>query len=177
VLRGLETDRSGVLVPPGELPTIKAVTHSSVKWAWVREQAERTCGPGVSVVRVSVGRIGEASALQLPDDALLERTVAEARALPGWAAVEMLHARVTRWGGALPQYRVGHRELVAGLRGDLAATPGLAVAGAALDGVGIAACLGSAAAAATKIRDDLGLGDHDQLPGTYRPGDQQESQS
>ena len=176
VLRGLETDRSGVLVPPGEMPTIKAVTHSSVKWAWVREQAEQAWGPGVGVVRVSVGRIGEASVLQLPDEALLERTLAEARTLPGWAGVEVLHARLTRWGGALPQYRIGHRQLVAGLRADLAATPGLALAGAALDGVGVAACLGSAAAAATKISDDLGLGNHDQLAATDRPDDLQESQ-
>ncbi|CAA9314532.1 MAG: Protoporphyrinogen IX oxidase, aerobic, HemY [uncultured Friedmanniella sp.] len=177
VLRGLQTDRSGVLVPPGELPTIKALTHSSVKWAWVGEQAELAWGPGVTVVRVSVGRAGEASALQLPDDALLERTVAEARTLPGWAGVEVLHARLTRWGGALPQYRLGHRELVAGLRAGLAATPGLAVAGAALDGVGIAACLGSAALATTKIVDDLGLSDHDRLRTTYRPENRrQESQ-
>jgi oxygen-dependent protoporphyrinogen oxidase len=166
VVRGLHTDRSGVLVPPGELPTIKAVTHSSVKWAWVREQAEQAWGAGVAVVRVSVGRFGEASVLQMPDDALLERTAAEARALPGWAGVDLLHARLTRWGGALPQYRVGHGELVVGLRAELAATPGLALAGAALDGVGIAACLGSAATAATKIIDDLGRRGLDQLPET-----------
>ena len=177
VVRGLHTDRSGVLVPPGELPTIKAVTHSSVKWAWVREQAERAWGHGVAVVRVSVGRFGEASVLQLPDDALLERTVAEAGALPGWARVDVLDARLTRWGGALPQYRVGHRELVVGLRADLAATPGLALAGAALDGVGIAACLGSAVTAATKIIDDLGRSALDQLPETDRPDSRrQESQ-
>jgi oxygen-dependent protoporphyrinogen oxidase len=36
--------------------------------------------------------------------------------------------------------------------------PGLAVAGAALDGVGIAACLGSAYAAVSKITADLGGG-------------------
>ena len=65
---------------------------------------------------------------------------------------------MTRWGGALPQYRVGHRDLVARLRVDLDGVPGLAVAGAALDGVGIAACLGSAYAAVAKITADLGAG-------------------
>src|SRR3712207_6990891 len=49
-------------------------------------------------------------------DALVARTFAEARTLPGWAGVELLQARLTRWGGALPQYRVGHQELVASLR-------------------------------------------------------------
>ncbi|GAA1428509.1 protoporphyrinogen oxidase [Microlunatus lacustris] len=162
VVRGLETDRSGVLIPPGEMPTVKALTHSSVKWAWVREQAERIWGPGVAVVRASVGRAGEAEVLQLPDEALLDRTVAEVGTLPGWAGVQVLHRRLARWGGALPQYRPGHRELVADLRSGLTATPGLALAGAALDGVGIAACLASADLAAAKIIGDLGLADHDQ---------------
>ncbi len=76
--------------------------------------------------------------------------------------MELLQARLTRWGGALPQYRVGHRELVASLRADLGEVPGLALAGAALDGVGIAACVGSAGTAATKIIGDLGLADQDQ---------------
>jgi oxygen-dependent protoporphyrinogen oxidase len=176
VVRGLVTDRSGLLIPPGELPSVKALTHSSVKWAWVREQAERTWGPGVTVVRASVGRAGEAEVLQRPDEDLLDQTVAEVRTLPGWAGVELLHRRLTRWGGALPQYRVGHRALVADLRSELAARPGLALAGAALDGVGIAACLASADAAATKIIGDLGAIDQDQLTDNLSTARRQESQ-
>jgi oxygen-dependent protoporphyrinogen oxidase len=162
VVRGLDTDRSGLLIPPGELPTVKALTHSSVKWAWVREQAERTWGPGVAVVRASVGRAGDAGVLQLPDEDLLDRTAAEVGTLPGWDGVDVLHRRLTRWGGALPQYQVGHRGLVTDLRTQLAAVPGLALAGAALDGVGIAACLASADTAVTKIIGDLGRDDHDR---------------
>ena len=162
VVRGLETDRSGLLIPPGEMPTIKALTHSSVKWDWVRERAETAWGAGVTVVRASVGRIGENALLQLDDEALVARTFAEALTLPGWSGVELVRARLTRWGGALPQYLVDHRGLVATLRNDLREVPGLALAGAALDGVGIAACVGSASTAATKIIRDLGLDDHDQ---------------
>ena len=51
---------------------------------------------------------------------------------------------------------------MASLRKDLAEMPGLALAGAALDGVGIAACVGSADSAATKIIGDLGVSDQDQ---------------
>lgn len=162
VVRGLRTESSGLLVPPGELPTIKALTHSSVKWDWVRQQAERTWGSDVAVVRASVGRIGEAALLQVDDPTLVRRTFVEAKSLPGWENVGLVDARVTRWGGALPQYAVGHRELVASLRAELAELPGLAVAGAALDGVGVAACLGSADVAATKIIVDLGLPEQDQ---------------
>ena len=158
VVRGLGERGSGVLVPPGELPAIKALTYSGTKWAWVAEAVTATWGPDVEVIRASLGRAGDAAALQLADPALLARTFAEARTVPGWAAVELVAGAVTRWGGALPQYRVGHRDLVARLRADLAAVPGLAVAGAALDGVGIAACLGSAYAAVAKITADLGAG-------------------
>ncbi len=157
VVGGLEPDGSGLLVPRGGLPTIKALTHSSRKWDWAGERAAATWGAGIHVVRASVGRIGEAAILQLDDEALLARTWAEATdQLPGWTSAELICGRVTRWGGALPQYAVGHRDRVAALRRALEPRSGIAVAGAALDGVGIAACLGSAAAAVAKITTDLG---------------------
>jgi oxygen-dependent protoporphyrinogen oxidase len=58
---------------------------------------------------------------------------------------------VTRWGGGLPQYSVGHLDRVARIKGALAAVPGLAACGAAFDGVGIPACIGSGTAAATQV--------------------------
>ena len=146
VVRGLQVEGSGLLVPRGALPTIKALTYSSAKWDWVAERAAGW-GPDVSVVRASIGRIGQAADLQLDDRALLDRTFAEARSIPGWARAELIAGAVSRWGGALPQYLVGHRDRIARLRGELAGLPGLALAGAALDGVGIAACMGSATAA------------------------------
>ena len=155
-VRGVEPVGSGLLVPPGELPTIKAVTHSSVKWRWVAETAERALGPRVQIIRASVGRQGEERLLQLGDRELTDRTVAELRSLPGWSGLEVAASTVQRWGGGLPQYEVGHRDQVARLYEELTSWPGLTVCGAAYDGVGIAACLGSADAAASKITADLG---------------------
>ena len=60
-------------------------------------------------------------------------------------------AVVTRWGGALPQYAVGHLERVARIKAEVAAVDGLALCGAAYDGVGIPACVGSGQAAATQV--------------------------
>jgi oxygen-dependent protoporphyrinogen oxidase len=65
----------------------------------------------------------------------------------------------------LPQYQVGHRDLVTQLRSELAGRPGLAVGGAALDGVGIAACLGSARAAVDDLAADFGLGGDEMIKG------------
>lgn len=147
---------SGLLVPPGQLPTVKAVTHSSVKWAWLAEAAERAWRPGTQLIRASVGRLGEEHLLQVRDEVLVERTVAELAGLPGWAGVRVAASAVQRWGGGLPQYQVGHRGLVDRLRQQLGRHRGLAVCGAAYDGVGIAACLGTADRAADTIATDLG---------------------
>jgi oxygen-dependent protoporphyrinogen oxidase len=58
---------------------------------------------------------------------------------------------VQRWGGGLPQYAVGHVDRVARIRAAVAEVPGLAVCGAAYDGVGIAACVASARRAASEL--------------------------
>lgn len=155
-VRGADLEGSGLLVPPGESPTIKAITHSSRKWSWAAEAVAQRWGERAELVRISIGRRGEEALLQVDDDVLVARTLAEARTLPGWAAAELISGTVSRWGGGLPQYLVGHRELVERLRADLAAVPGLAVCGAALDGVGVAACIASGQQAAVKVRDDLG---------------------
>lgn len=155
VVAGLEPGPSGLLVPPGELPTIKALTYSSTKWDWVRAAAAARWGEATAVIRASVGRMGEEGLLQVGDPALRDRTFAEARRLPGWAGARLLAGQVTRWGGSLPQYGVGHVDRVARLRAAVASHRGLAVCGAALDGVGIAACLGSATVAVNKITNDL----------------------
>ena len=67
----------------------------------------------------------------------------------------MLDSAVIRWGGALPQYAVGHVNRVAQIRQVLAEHPGLAVCGAAYDGVGIPACIASAKMAATQVASAL----------------------
>jgi protoporphyrinogen/coproporphyrinogen III oxidase len=170
VVRDARTEGSGLLVPPGALPTIKAFTHSSSKWAWVAEAALGRWGRGVAVVRASVGRLGEEQLLQVPDEALVQRTFAEAQGLPGWARAHLITGHVTRWGGGLPQYLVGHRERVAALHGALTQAPGIAVCGAALDGVGIAACIASATAAAEKIADDLAAEPGATTSGEDEPG-------
>lgn len=136
---------SGVLVPPVEGRLVKAMTFSSAKWAWVRAAAG-----GHEVLRMSVGREGEEPVLQRPDADLLAAALADAAELLG-RRLEPLAATVTRWGGALPQYGVGHVDLVARVRAAVQAVPGLALAGATYEGVGIPACIASADAAAAQV--------------------------
>ncbi|QXJ26364.1 protoporphyrinogen oxidase [Actinomadura graeca] len=141
---------SGYLVPAKEAAHgVKAVTFSSVKWPHLRDR-----DPGLVAVRCSIGRFGEERVLQRPDEELTAAARAELAATCGVAGPPA-GTRVTRWGGGLPQYNVGHAGRVARIRAAVAAEPGLAVAGAAYDGLGIPACVASARAAANQVLDYL----------------------
>ena len=101
----------------------------------------------MDLIRCSLGRIGEEGVLQRDDEELVALAVADLAEATG-AQGPPLDTRVTRWGGALPQYTVGHLDRVAAIRAGVAALPGLAVCGAAFDGIGIPACIGTARSAA-----------------------------
>ncbi|QSR32608.1 protoporphyrinogen oxidase [Nocardioides sp. S5] len=139
-------ERSGFLVPPLERATIKASTFSFAKWAWVRDLG----GPDLVVLRTSLGRHGEETTLQADDEGLVRVSLADLTALAGLTA-RPVDTHVQRWGGALPQYAVGHLAQVARIRADVARQPGLAVCGAAYDGVGIPAVIGSARRAVASV--------------------------
>jgi oxygen-dependent protoporphyrinogen oxidase len=135
---------SGFLVPAVDGRQIKAATYSFSKWAWVG------AAPGVRILRASVGRHREEAVLQASDDDLVARVVADLELATGQRIVPV-DAHVQRWGGALPQYAVGHLDRVARVRSAIAGVPGLAVCGAAYDGVGIPAVIGSAHRAAAVV--------------------------
>lgn len=137
---------SGFLVPAVEGRTIKAATYSHQKWDWH--------GNDLAVFRTSVGRLGEESTLQREDGELVEAARNDLREAIGLDA-EVVDSAVTRWGGALPQYAVGHLDRVDRIERAVEAVPGLAVCGAAYRGVGIAACVASGTKAATRVSEHL----------------------
>ncbi|MEV7006284.1 protoporphyrinogen oxidase [Streptosporangium sp. NPDC051022] len=141
---------SGYLVPPVEGRPVKAATFSSVKWPHLAE-----ADPDLIVLRCSIGRLGEEALLQRADAELVELAAAEMAEVMGVRGAPV-DSRVTRWGGSLPQYDVGHLDRVARVRSAVAGQPGLAVCGAAYDGVGIPACVSTARTAAARILDHLG---------------------
>jgi oxygen-dependent protoporphyrinogen oxidase len=138
---------SGYLVPAVDGRAVKAVTFSTVKWPHL---AGASADADLEIVRCSVGRIGEEALLQHADDELAALAAAELTAATGVRSGPVA-TRVTRWGGALPQYTVGHLDRVAAIRSAVAAQPGLEVCGAAYDGVGVPACVATARAAAGQV--------------------------
>jgi oxygen-dependent protoporphyrinogen oxidase len=137
---------SGYLVPAVDGRAVKAVTFSTVKWPHL-QAADRA----VLIVRCSVGRVGEEALLQR-DDAELTAIAAGDLAAATGVRGDPVETRVTRWGGGLPQYTVGHLERIARIRAGVTAQPGLAVCGAAYDGIGIPACIASARLAVDQIQ-------------------------
>jgi protoporphyrinogen/coproporphyrinogen III oxidase len=136
--------RSGYLVPAVDGGTVKAATFSTVKWPHLAAQAP------VHVVRCSIGRSGDVAVLQRDDGDLAALAAAELADAIGVTATPVAY-RVTRWGGGLPQYNVGHLDRVARIRAAVAEQPGLAVAGAAFDGIGIPACIATAKSAVDQV--------------------------
>lgn len=150
--RRSETDLpegSGFLVPPVDGHTIKASTFASRKWGWIADE-----DPDLLVLRTSVGRYGETAVLERDDADLIALSRRDLRAATGLDA-EPVATRVTRWHDGLPQYPVGHHARVARVREHVSKLPGLAVCGAAYDGVGIPACIASAYAAVDQLGGDL----------------------
>ncbi len=136
---------SGFLVPPVDGRSIKAATFSSNKWGWLARSA-----PDAFVLRTSLGRYREEQALQLADEELVARSLADLREAIGLTALPYDTA-VTRWTGGLPQYPVGHLDRVARVREQVGRLGGLALAGAAYEGVGIPACVASARRAVNEL--------------------------
>jgi oxygen-dependent protoporphyrinogen oxidase len=139
---------TGFLVPAGEGRAVKAATYLSAKWPDLPRD------DGLVVLRASVGRAGEVAVLQRSDEELISLVRRELAELMPVALPAPVAAFVTRWGGGLPQYGVGHVDRIRRVRAVLPST--LALAGAVADGVGIAACVRSGAAAAEAVWGALG---------------------
>jgi oxygen-dependent protoporphyrinogen oxidase len=133
---------SGFLVPAPAGRAVKGVTFTSQKWPGYPA--------GLSLIRASVGRSDQTAVLQRDDADLVALVRHELGALLGLTGAPV-DALVTRWGGGLPRYAVGHVDRVARIRAAVARVPGLAVCGAALDGLGVPACIATARQAADLV--------------------------
>jgi len=133
-------ETSGFVAPRGMLP-ITAATAISKKWP-------RPAFGSRAVVRAFVGGAGLEDELDRLDEDILssaEEAVASVYRLK--AAPE--HAMLVRWPGSMPQYAVGHLDLVGAI--DAALPAGLYVAGGAYHGVGIPDRIREAGAIADRV--------------------------
>lgn len=141
---------SGMLVAPDTAPgavRAKALTHATAKWPWLARRVRAAAGPGVHVVRLSYGRMGEPTPQPTAEEA-----ARDASALLGVDLTdrvrEVLHQR---WDGALPPPTPAYRAAVREYEAAVLAEPGLDVTGGWIAGTGLAAIVAHAGRTAERL--------------------------
>ena len=143
---------TGVLTVPGS-HTAKALTHSTAKWAWVREAAGAR-----HIVRVSFGAQGEpAATAALSDEAATDLARSEAAAMLGVALdpASVLASHRGRFVQSQPASIIGSGARRAAARAAVQAVPGIAAVGAWLAGTGLAQVIPDARDEADRLRRAL----------------------
>jgi oxygen-dependent protoporphyrinogen oxidase len=133
----------GFVVPAVERRALLACTYASRKFAGRAPE-------GHELVRVFLGGALHPELVDLDDAVLVARVQDELRTLLGVVAAPIL-VRVHRHRRAMPQYTLGHENRVADIEARAAALPHLALAGAALRGVGIPDCVRAGEGAAASL--------------------------
>ena len=133
----------GFIVPAVERRRILAGSFSSVKF-------ENRARPDEVLLRIFVGGALQEKLLELDDDEIKKLVFEEVRELIGVRGAP-LFCDVARWHQGMPQYHVGHLELVAQIEKRVAKISGLEVAGNAYRGVGIPFCIHSGEQAAARV--------------------------
>ena len=137
-------DGFGMLTPSTERRSLLGVLWTSSIW---RHRAP----DGMVLLRCMSG---DPAWLELDEDEVVRRTVAELDHLYGVAGAPQRHW-VFRYPQAIAEYEVGHLARLAGLERVLARTPGLFLAGSSYHGIAVNACLKTAEPVAARVRAHL----------------------
>ncbi len=126
-------DGFGFLAPRAEhLRVLGTVWNSSLFAGRVPE--------GQTLLTSFVGGMTDPAAAGLPDEALYQTVESELRRVLGLLLAPRVRC-AHRWPQAIPQYNLGHAELLRRVRAALAESPGLFLAGSYLEGPAIGACV------------------------------------
>jgi oxygen-dependent protoporphyrinogen oxidase len=133
----------GVCIPAVENSAILACSFSSQKYA-------HRAPPGHVLLRVFAGGARHPE-LAVMDDERLRRILLDELEKLLRIDGPPAYCNIAHWPRTMPQYHVGHKQLVGQIEARLAALPGLALAGNAFHGVGIPHCIHSGETAAERV--------------------------
>lgn len=144
-----ELDGYGYVIPRREGRRALACTWTSTKFP-------HRAPEGHALIRVFVGRAGQ----EIPwtESELLELARQELALTLDITAEPLLH-RVFLWESAMPQYNLGHPEILRRIDLALEKHPGLALAGNGYRGIGIPDCIHSGELAVDRILESGEVGD------------------
>ena len=136
-------DAFGVVVPQAENRPLIAISMASQKFAGRAPQDS-------VLFRIFAGGALQPELLQWGDDQLIESAKQQLGELLGVNG-KPIFTQVARWENNMPQYHVGHVELVDKIELELSKTPNLEIAGNAYRGVGIPLCIRNAKSAVKRL--------------------------
>ncbi len=140
-------DGYGYVIPRREGRKALACTWTSTKFP-------HRAPEGYALIRVFVGRAGQD--IPWDENELLELAKEEVKLTSGITA-EPIVSRVFMWDKAMPQYNLGHPEILKRIDVALENHPGLALAGNGYRGIGIPDCIHSGELAVEKILKSMSL--------------------
>jgi protoporphyrinogen/coproporphyrinogen III oxidase len=143
-----ELSGSGFVIPAVERRRIMGVSYLSQKWEG-RVPDER-----FALLRAFVGGVSGQELALAGEQRLLTVVQEELAELIGITSRPVM-TRTQAWDGGLHQYTLGHIERVARVESALATHPRLALAGAALYGIGLNECVESGRRAASAVLSGL----------------------
>ena len=138
-----ELDGMGFVVPAVERSPVLAGSFSSRKY--VHRAPE-----GTELLRIFVGGARRPEMAEMDDRRLVPLVLGELAPLLGIEGGP-IYTTTAHWPGTMPQYYVGHLDLVARIDQRRAAIPGLELAGNAFAGVGVPNCIHSGEEAAQRV--------------------------
>lgn len=144
---GVDIDGFGFVVPRIEGSSIIACSFSSEKFPGRAPE-------GYTVMRVFVGGAVSPESY-VPDDGRMAETVSAELSVILGIRSKPLFTIVKRYPNAMPQYHVGHMELVGKINEEIRKLDGLEVAGNAFGGVGMPDCVNSGERAAERLLQSL----------------------
>lgn len=133
----------GFVVPAAENSKVLACTFSSVKFAGRAPE-------GKALLRAFMGGALKPGIAALDAGTLSAIAHAELKELLGISG-EPEFTAVSHHPGSMPQYAVGHKDLVTAILDRTAALPGFALAGNAYDGIGLPDCIRGGRQAARRL--------------------------
>jgi oxygen-dependent protoporphyrinogen oxidase len=134
---------AGFVVPAIEGSPILAGSFSSRKYT-------HRAPDGKTLIRTFVGGARAPEMAEMADEKLVPLVLEELREVLGISGGPIYQV-TAHWPRTMPQYHVGHLDLVARIERRTGALAGLALAGNAYGGVGIPACIHSGEQAAAKL--------------------------
>jgi oxygen-dependent protoporphyrinogen oxidase len=136
-------DGIGFLAPSGEHRQLSGALFCSTMFPWRAPE-------GFVSLAAYIGGDRAPELARLPAVELIEMARQEFTDLLG-AKGEPVLARVRHWPRGLPQYRIGHRDLLTVFNGACGRRPGLFLTGNYFAGVSVAACVAHATQTATHV--------------------------